>query len=142
MYPGYGLQTRRNPMSNLINFAQAELNACRPSTVREEIRKALRDQPLWATIEPLILPPGKQGSKEYDHAIVVDRILQWDAKNNNGKIASFGMSPRLLWDHAYAVLGGVFKVGRGRVIGLLENKPADPEAAEAAAANEPGDSIE
>ncbi len=133
-------------MTNLINFAQAELNACRPSTVREEIRKAFRDPVLWTTVEPLVLPPGKQGSKEYDHAITVDRILQWDTKHNNGKIASFGLSPRLLWDHAYAVLGGVFKVGRGRVIGLLENKPADQEVAEASsaasAADEPGDSIE
>jgi hypothetical protein len=125
-----------------LSFSLAELNNCKPTTVREEFRKAFRTPELWAVIEPLVLPPGKQGSKEFDHAIVIDRVLQWDTKQNNGRIAAFGLPPRLLWDHAYAVLGSVFAVSRGRVIGLLENKHKDTAAAEAAAAAEQADTIE
>lgn len=119
-----------------ITFAQAERAIGTPTALRAEVRSALRNDTIFNEISPYLQPPGVCGSKGYDQGVAADRLLSWDAKHNAGKIALFKPSHRELWGHMYAVLSAVFQTSQGRVMGLLESKPANPEETEAAAAKE------
>jgi hypothetical protein len=119
-----------------LTLSQAERAIGRPSAVRADVRAALRVDELYLKLDDYLQPPGVCGSKAYDQAIAAQIVFDWDKKHNNGRIASHGLNHRQLWVHIYAVLGGVFLTSHGRVIGLLENKPANPSEAEAAAAEE------
>lgn len=107
---------------SLMSFADAEAKRASPAVINDEIRKSLRA--IWPELEGYFLPPGKCGSKAYDQAIIVDRILAWDEASNEGRIKSFELSYRLLWNHVYAVIGKVFQTSHGRVVGLLEDDSA------------------
>jgi hypothetical protein len=119
-----------------ITLRQAELAIGKPSTLRNEIRAALHNDELYLTVADYFSPPGVTGSKAYDQGVAVQKILDWDVEKNGKKISAYKASHRELWVHVYAVLGGAFQVSHGRVIGLLEVKPADASAAEATAAAE------
>ena len=77
-------------------------------------------------MERYLIPPGKSGSREYDHAYAVGVLLKHDALNA-GRITemmeSTGMSQRMLWDEIVKVYRGAgFRMAHGRLVGLLEDK--------------------
>ena len=119
-----------------LTLRQAELAVGTPSSLRAEVRAALRNDDFYSSVSGYFSPPGMTGSKAYDQGIAVQKLLDWDAAKNGGKINAYKASHRELWVHIYAVLSTVFQTSHGRVIGLLEVKPKDPEATEAKAAVE------
>lgn len=123
-------------MIKVVTFAAAEAEVAKPSTLRDAIRSALRNDSLYQEISPYLEPPGVAGSKGYDQGIATQKLYDWDAKHNKGVIKAMEPCHRKLWLQLYGVLGGVFQVRGGRVVGLLEHKPEDREAAENAAAKE------
>lgn len=119
-----------------LTLRQAELAVGKPSSLRNEVREALHNDALYLKLADYFSPPGVTGSKAYDQGVAVQKMLDWDVEKNGGKITAYKASHRELWVHIYAVLGGAFQVSHGRIVGLLEVKPADPEQAEAKAATE------
>ena len=115
---------KRNQAHTLpaFSFADAGSSHARPARIRELLREIMRNPELWESIEPYTLPPGICGSKSYDQANIIRNILEYDQEHNEGQVAGFGLSDRVLWNHVYAELGKVFQVSGGRVVGLLEDK--------------------
>lgn len=119
-----------------LTLRQAELAIGKPSTLRNEVREALHNDDLYKSLAPYFSPPGLTGSKAYDQGVSMQKLLDWDKTKNDEKIGAYKATHRELWVHVYAILGGAFEVYHGRIIGLLEMKPKNPEEAEANAAAE------
>ena len=103
------------------SFAQAEAKTISPKALRDHIRTGLRDEKVWASVQPYLTPPGVCGAQSFDHANVVRDLLAWDSAENGGALAAFKQPQRVLWNHIYVVLGSVYATNNGRVIGLREN---------------------
>lgn len=112
-----------------LNFGDAMASRANPKQIGETVRNAMTNQDCWAAIEPFALPPGLCGSKSFDQANIVRELKDWDAAHNNGKVAAFGMSDRVLWNYIYRELSKVFQTSHGRVLGLLEDKSKQEDGA-------------
>ena len=114
--------------NSLFKFSEVEAKQARPQTLRDAIKIVIRadDDACWGEMEKFLIPPGRSGSREYDHAYAVDVLLRHD-EMHGGRIAmimdSTGMPRRMLWDEVVKVCRQVgFRFHNGRLIGLLEDK--------------------
>lgn len=117
--------------TSLWKFSDVEAKKATPATLREEIKIVLKenDDACASEMERYLIPPGKAGSREYDHAYAVGVLLKHDALNG-ARIAtmmdSTGMSQRMLWDEIVKVYRHVgFQFKHGRLVGLIEDKSGD-----------------
>lgn len=113
-------------MASLMKFSDVKAKHATPATLRQSIEGVLTadDDACSDAIRKYMSPPGIMGSREYDHAMAVNTILEYDRKNG-GFIASAmvasDMSPRMLWDQVVMVYRGAgFIIKNGRVIGIKE----------------------
>lgn len=115
-------------MNSLFKFSDVEAKKASPQTLRQIIKDVIQanDDACWTDMEPYLIPPGRSGSREYDHAYAVGVLLKHDAMHG-GRIAtvmeSTGMPRRMMWDEVVKVCRQVgFRFHNGRLIGLLEDK--------------------
>lgn len=103
-----------------FSLQEAVNKTASPKRIRELVLEGLLA--IWDDAERFVAPPGVCGSTQFDHANVVRDLLEWDAEHNEGKIAGFELPQSVIWSHCNAVLGRHFKMHRGRIVGLLEDK--------------------
>ena len=115
-------------MKSLFKFSDVEAKKATPQTLRQIVKDVIQadDDACWAEMEPFLIPPGRSGSREYDHAYAVGVLLKHDAQHG-GRIATVmeatGMPRRMIWDEVVKVCRQVgFRFHNGRLIGLLEDK--------------------
>ena len=120
-------------VNSLYSFADVEAKKATPATVSIIIKDVLRanEGECYSEIERYLMPPGFSGSRSFDQAYAVSKLLEFDAAEG-GRLAtimeSTGMSRRILWDKLQGVLRGVgFKMQHGRLVGVLENKSDEPD---------------
>lgn len=80
---------------------------------------------------PYLAPPGVDGSASWDHCEVVNIMLKHDAKLG-GKLATYmvsnGLAKSAVWKYVQNTLRRAgFDMANGRMVGVLEHKPADSE---------------
>lgn len=118
--------------TSLYNFVDVEAKLAQPSTIRDLVRNVLRHNngACYAEIEPLLMPPGKTGSRSFDQHMAVIILLRFDAEYEQ-HIKGFqdskpSMNHRALWEVLQSVLrNSGFKMQHGRLTGLLDHKPND-----------------
>ena len=130
----------------MYNFADVEAKIASPITIREIVKNVLRtdDGACYSEIEAYLMPPGRTGSRQFDQAHAVMRLLEHDdmatPDDQLGAIAKImkatpTLRERALWDILQSVLrSSGFKMRHGRLTGLLEHK-VDPKTGEVVSSN-------
>jgi hypothetical protein len=114
--------------TSLFKFSEVEAKRASPATLNAIIKDVLRanNDACYIDLERFLLPPGVSGSKTFDQAYAVERLLEHDVKNGKRLATAMkdqGLSHRLIWDRLYAVLRAVgFQMKHGRLVGLLEDQ--------------------
>lgn len=116
----------------LYNIVQVLGNTHKPLPVKQLIHQVIAGDPAcWENIEPYMLPPGKEGSIHFDHAMVVVALRKADKRGLlvdkdgvplTGRDIFIGFS-RWAKDHR-------FQIRHGRIDGVLEDMSAKSNASE------------
>ena len=125
-------------MGSLMKFSDVKAKHADPSTLRDIIETVLTtdDDACASEMEKYMTVGGVMGSREYDHAMAVNTLLEHD-KKLGGHIASALVAsnwrPRMLWDQlvlVYRKAGFIMKNGRITGIKELEDKSAEDNGVE------------
>ena len=114
-------------MSTELTFSNVEAQNASPATIRQivgEVFKANNDA-CFKECRPYLMPPGVDGSTQWDHCEVVNIILRHD-KSNGGRIAAYMVENNLAKSALWRVVANSLKragfdMHNGRVVGLLEH---------------------
>lgn len=111
-----------------MTFSKVEAKLAKPSNFRHIIGDVFKakDDECWKECRPYLMPPGIDGSTQFDHCEVINILLKHD-KLMSGQIASYmianGISKAALWKSvANCIKCAGFDIQHGRVLGLLENE--------------------
>lgn len=103
----------------LVQFSDAQKLRPRPQTLGDQVRAACNDKKLWSEMWPYLTASAGTDSREFDHAICVDRLLAWD-KEHGEVLIKAKLSHRKLWNVLKRQIGHVFDMDNGHIAGLLE----------------------
>lgn len=120
--------TRTGSAQRMITFNDAMKLRPQPRLIYEHIRKACQDtNGFWSDVYPFLTGSAGTDSREFDHALVVDRLLTWD-RTHGGFIAASGLSYRKLWQAFHREVSKFFDLENGHLVGLrIEDNSQAPE---------------
>jgi hypothetical protein len=109
-----------------FDIKQVFSNEPRPKKLRDMIVELCLSDNVWEEMEKYLLPPGIEGSKQFDHAQTVNVLRKYDF---NGYLENY--NGRAIWIELSKALPYIgFKMQHGRVTGLLDHKPKEDDIAE------------
>ena len=113
-------------MSNELTFSNVESKKARPADFRHIIGSVFKaeNDACWIECRPYLMPPGIDGSAQWDHCEVINIILKHDSIHG-GNIATYmvanNISKSALWQPvANCIRRAGFDMQNGRVYGMLE----------------------
>lgn len=119
--------------TSLFSFNDVESKNPPSHTILTAVKDVLRanNGACYSDIEPLIMPPGRSGSRSFDQAYAVSVLLEHD-ENLERRIVSImeksNLSRRMLWDKLQKALKDTgFKMKNGRLVGILEDMRSEEE---------------